>query len=71
MLAVMAAFQIMPLRLALSGFSSTGLITVMGKPGDALFHSLLLLLQGQAGSMSEGIGTRRPADCAGACEQQG
>ena len=28
MLAVMAAFKIMPLRLALSGFSSTGLITV-------------------------------------------
>ncbi|PRW20813.1 Receptor of activated kinase C component of 40S small ribosomal subunit isoform A [Chlorella sorokiniana] len=28
MLAIMAAFQVMPLRLALSGFSSTGLITV-------------------------------------------
>lgn len=28
----MAAFQIMPLKVALSGFASTGLITVTGEP---------------------------------------
>lgn len=42
MLAIMAAFQIMPLRSALSGFSSTGLITVTGEAVRAAACTSLL-----------------------------